>query len=71
MLAFTPLPPFPTLREEVHDMGLHRLVEYDLQGRPDGVNYEQMVLYLNTERIALYLQLQGVCRRRSTTRSVR
>ncbi len=35
------------LAEEVHDLGLHRLVEYDLQGRPDGVNYEKMVLYLN------------------------
>lgn len=35
------------IAEEVHDLGLTRLVEYDLEGRPDGVNYEKMVLYLN------------------------
>jgi hypothetical protein len=35
------------IAEEVYDLGLHRLVEYDLEGRPDGVNYEKMVLYLN------------------------
>ncbi len=35
------------IAEEVHELGLTRLVEYDLAGRPDGVNYEKMVLYLN------------------------
>lgn len=35
------------IAEEVHELGLTRLVEYDLEGRPDGVNYEKMVLYLN------------------------
>lgn len=35
------------IAEELHDLGLTRLVEYDPQGRPDGVNYEKMVLYLN------------------------
>ncbi len=35
------------IAEDVHDLGLTRLVEYDQQGRPDGVNYEKTVLYLN------------------------
>lgn len=35
------------IAEELHDLGLTRLVEFDPQGRPDGVNYEKMVLYLN------------------------
>lgn len=34
------------IAEDMHDLGLNRLVEYDQQGRPDGVNYEKAVLYL-------------------------
>lgn len=35
------------IAEEAHDLGLNRLVEYDIEGRPDGFNYEKMILYLN------------------------
>src|SRR5690606_28923767 len=35
------------IAEEFHDLGLTRLVDYDEQDRPDGINYEKIVLYLN------------------------
>jgi hypothetical protein len=35
------------IAEEFHDAGLTRLVEYDKEGRPDGVNYEKICIYLN------------------------
>lgn len=34
------------IAEEFHDLGLNKLVDYDAEGRPDGVNYEKICLYL-------------------------
>ncbi len=35
------------IAEDFHDLGLTRLVDYDKEGRPDGINYEKICLYLN------------------------
>ena len=35
------------IAEDFHDLGLTRLVDYDREGRPDGINYEKICLYLN------------------------
>jgi hypothetical protein len=35
------------IAEEFHDAGLTRLVEYDKEGQPDGINYEKICIYLN------------------------
>ena len=34
------------IAEEIHDLGLTALVEYDTAGQPEGVNYKKSVLYL-------------------------
>jgi hypothetical protein len=34
------------IAEDMHDLGLTRLVQYDAQGRPEAVNYEKSTLYL-------------------------
>ncbi|MGA4577226.1 tail fiber domain-containing protein [Limisphaera sp. VF-2] len=35
------------IAEDFHALGLTRLVDYDREGRPDGINYEKICLYLN------------------------
>ncbi len=35
------------IAEDFHDLGLTKLVDYDREGRPDGINYEKICLYLN------------------------
>lgn len=37
---------FGYIAEEMDDLGLERLVEYDDQGRPDGVRYKKLAIYL-------------------------
>lgn len=34
------------IAEDFHDLGLRKLVDYDQEGRPDGINYEKICLYL-------------------------
>jgi FtsZ-binding cell division protein ZapB len=34
------------IAEEMDSLGLKKLVEYDKDGRPDGYNYEKMILYV-------------------------
>lgn len=34
------------IAEDFHEMGLAKLVDYDTEGRPDGINYEKICLYL-------------------------
>jgi hypothetical protein len=34
------------IAEDFHDLGLNKLVDYDAEGRPDGINYEKICLYL-------------------------
>jgi len=38
---------FGYIAEELHEAGLKDLVIYDRQGRPDGVKYKKVVLYVN------------------------
>jgi hypothetical protein len=38
---------FGYIAEELHEAGLEDLVIYDRQGRPDGVKYKKVVLYVN------------------------
>jgi len=35
------------IAEDFHDLGLTRLVDYDREGRPDGIKYEKICIYLN------------------------
>ncbi|MFO1499278.1 MAG: tail fiber domain-containing protein [Verrucomicrobiota bacterium] len=41
------VPEIGYIAEELHELGLTRLVDYDQQGRPDAINYEKICLYLN------------------------
>ncbi len=38
---------FGYIAEDLHDAGLRNLVIYDNEGRPDGIKYKKMVVYVN------------------------
>ncbi len=46
------------IAENFHELGLTHLVDYDSEGRPDGINYEKICLYLTENAKAQQEQIE-------------
>lgn len=58
------------IAEDFHEMGMAKLVQYDTKGRPDGINYEKICLYLTEVVKTQQTQIEWLKTENENTKSV-